>query len=505
MRTLGRWAALCASAALLWTGQALGQDWTTIGNDAQRSNWLRSSAKISPETVKAPDFQLTWKHDLDAEARLQNALTPPVLLDFLISHTGFRSLAFVADADGTVFAVDTDLNRMEWERRFGVAMDYPAPTADCPGGMTSSLTRPTEAALPALGGFSGFGRRSPGFSGVGKPSEGAITLKAERSPGFRRPEPPKPGARQQPPARRKLSGLTVVHALTADGMFRTLLVSNGYDHGSPMPFLPANANAQGLMVVDDVAYVATSNGCGGVPDGVWALDTTTGKVASWKAGSGSVAGMTGYAVGPDGTVYAATTDGRIVALEPKTLKEKAAHKGGGAYATAPVLIDYNDQDYLAVASKDGAVSLFEAAKLAGEPLSKTSGGALGSGAIATWRDSDDVTWVLVPRGGAVEALKFVEESGKPVLKSGWTASGIASPLPPIIVNGVVFAASGGDLASSRPAVLYALDGATGKKLWDSGAAIKAPAPATGLTAGPNTIYLGTHDGALYAFGYPIEH
>jgi hypothetical protein len=511
MKTVFARGALVLGLGIAWQTPAAAQDWTTIGNDAQRSYWLRSSPKISPESVKPSDFDLLWSRKLNTSARLDRALTPPVLLDFLISHKGFRSLAFLGGADGSVFAIDTDLDRMEWERHFGDAMPLPAPTAGCPGGMTTSLTRPTVAALPALGGFSGSSRRSPGFSGVGKPNEGAVTLKEERAPGFRRPEPPKPGARQQAPARRVLSGLSVVYALTADGKLRTMLVSNGYDHAPPMAFLPPNANAQGLMVVDEVAYVATSNGCGGVPDGVWALDLATGKVSSWNSGSGSVAGAAGFAMGPDGTIYAATTDGRVVALDGKTLAQKAVHKASGvSFVTSPVLIDLQDKDRLAVAAKDGSLYLFDAANLDGSPLGKTAADAAGlaSGALATFRDSGDVTWVLAPKGGAqggIAAWKIVEENGKLAWKSGWTSSSIAAPMPPIVVNGVVFAASAGDLKTSKPAALYALDASSGKTLWDSGSSIQAPAPATGLTAGPSTVYLATHDGALHAFGFPIEH
>ena len=497
MKIAWRWVVVC----LGMVAPASAQDWTTLGNDAQRSGWLRSSAKISTKSVQTPEFQLLWKRDFDAETRGSNSVSAPVLLDFLISHKGFRSLAFLGAADGSVFAVDTDLDRPEWERRFGAGAQYPAATADCPGGMTSSLTRPTVAALPALGGFSGSGRRSAGFSGVGKPNEGAVTLQQERSPGFRRPEPPKPGARVQAPARRVLSGLSVVYALTADGLLHTMLVSNGYDHGSPIPFLPANANAKGLMVVDGTAYAATSGGCNGVPNGVWAADTESGKVSSWKAGAGSVAGMAGYAVAPDGTVYAATDDGRVVALAGGTLAEKGVHKGSGGYVSSPVVIDYQDQDFLVVARKDGSVALFEASKLGGGPVSATPADSAGfaSDALATWRDAQNVTWVLAPKAGAVEAFKIVESSGKPTLESGWKAQ-VKSPLPPIVVDNIVFVSTGGGTA-----VLHALDGATGKPLWTSGSAVKAPAAKTGLTAGPNTIYLATNDGALYAFGFPIEH
>jgi outer membrane protein assembly factor BamB len=57
---------------------------------------------------------------------------------------------------------------------------------------------------------------------------------------------------------------------------------------------------------------------------------------------------------------------------------------------------------------------------------------------------------------------------------------------------------------STPAVLYALDGATGKVLWESGDTITSFARG-GLSAGGSTVYVGTYDGTLYAFGFPIEH
>jgi outer membrane protein assembly factor BamB len=78
-----------------------------------------------------------------------------------------------------------------------------------------------------------------------------------------------------------------------------------------------------------------------------------------------------------------------------------------------------------------------------------------------------------------------------------------SPLTPLVVNGVVFAASGGQ--RSTPAVLYALDGASGKELWNSGRTVTSFVHGGGVSGGGSQVYLGTHDGTLYAFGFPIEH
>jgi outer membrane protein assembly factor BamB len=79
---------------------------------------------------------------------------------------------------------------------------------------------------------------------------------------------------------------------------------------------------------------------------------------------------------------------------------------------------------------------------------------------------------------------------------------VPSPLGPIVVNGVVFAVASGN--RSTRAVLYALDGGTGRELWTSRAAITSFAQG-GLVAGAGQVYLVTHDNALYAFGIPMEH
>jgi outer membrane protein assembly factor BamB len=79
----------------------------------------------------------------------------------------------------------------------------------------------------------------------------------------------------------------------------------------------------------------------------------------------------------------------------------------------------------------------------------------------------------------------------------------------MIINGVVFAASNagpGEMAGKggSPSVIYALDGTTGKELWNSGKAIASSAHNGSLSGGASQIYLGTDDGSLYAFGAWIE-
>jgi outer membrane protein assembly factor BamB len=124
---------------------------------------------------------------------------------------------------------------------------------------------------------------------------------------------------------------------------------------------------------------------------------------------------------------------------------------------------------------------------------------LNADALSTWQDSTGTRWVLASAAKSVGAWKVGD-----TLQPGWTSREIASPLTPVIVNGVVFAVAGGNRAAH--AVMYALDGLTGRELWNSGNAITSFAPrSAGLAAGGSQVYLGTNDGTLWAFAFPIEH
>src|SRR5215510_4409926 len=89
-------------------------DWNTTGGDAQRSSWVRSDVKVSKESIRKGGFQLTWKAPLSNEPQL----TPPVLLDRYIGYRGFRSLGFLAAGADHIYAIDTDLGRIEWQKSF---------------------------------------------------------------------------------------------------------------------------------------------------------------------------------------------------------------------------------------------------------------------------------------------------------------------------------------------------------------------------------------------------
>ncbi|MEP7272831.1 MAG: PQQ-binding-like beta-propeller repeat protein [Acidobacteriota bacterium] len=562
MRRLVTVAALFVCGAIVWLNAAKAQsrgptDWMTSNGDGQRSSWVRSDGKISKQSIEKQGLQFLWKMRLDGRPGQSNALTPPALLERLIGYRGFRMLAFLGGRSDRVFAIDTDLGRMEWQKDLvgGTASQLrrvPAESLSCPGGMTAGITRPTTLSIsppPAVSG--GGGRSNPARSAVGEPGGGAVTLALVRP----NPPTPSPAATQNPTAPPRVnpadppggqfgSGPFLVHALSSDGMFHSMHLSNGKDYQSPVRFVPANANATGLIVADQTAYVFTQNGCGGVPNGIWALDLQTHKVTSWKA---NVSGLAGAAFGPDGTLYVATgasgeLSNSLVALDRRTLSIRDwYHPGAVEFSSTPVVFEFKGRVLLAATTIDGRLHVLDTSSLGGADhktaLSTTAAGGLSDfhpGALASWQDATRTRWILVPsRGpatvpsgfgtgngqvtsGAVVAWKLVEQDGTPRLQPGWLSRDLASPLPPTIINDVVFVASGEAGGTSGPvtkprvfgtsrAILYALDSLTGKELWNSGTTMTSFSRGGALSGGVGQIYVGTHDGTLYAFGVPMEH
>jgi outer membrane protein assembly factor BamB len=516
-------------------------EWGTVGGDAHRSYSVPMDPKISKENLSKPGFALFWKMKLNNEARQLNSLNAPTLMDRHIGIHGFRSFGFVTGSGDNLYAVDTDLARIEWQKNFGGRALADA-SLTCPGGMTTGAAHAIGAAFPtALQGGRGGGRGTPAKSGVGEPGEGGVTIAeiAARAAAAGAMNPGRGGRGPGAPGGRPQRLPVVVHSLSSDGMFHANYVSNGDEPDPAIRFLPPNANAQGLIIVDNVAYVATVGGCGGVPNGLWALDIASKGVTSWKPNGGEVAGSAGPAFGPDGALYVSTTSGDLVSLEAKTLKVKDVYRAGQPLTSTPVLFQYKDKAMIAATTKDGRIHLLDSAAMAGAGVKSAPYSTASDfipGALSTWQDAAGTRWILAPTAGPISAdanfsatngavtngtivaWKVVDRNGAAALEAGWVSRDLVSPLTPLVINGVVFAVSSGEFRvkdskmtaaqrakASAPAVLYALDGGTGKELWNSGKTITSFMHGGGLSGGAGQVYLGTHDGTLYSFGFPIEH
>ncbi len=436
-----------------------GGDWLTDGADAQRSGWVKNDPHISVETIQGGAMQLLWK------MKLNGSPTPPVVASRLITYKGFKDLLFVATSADNVAAIDHVVGKFFWESHLpydSLLVPVKNGTATCPAGMTAGLSL-TAPAAPVAG-------RGPARGNV--PAAPVATL-------------PRP---KRIPA--------VVYALSSDGLIHTLNQHTGTDIGPAFRFIRGNAKAHDLISVGNFVYAVTSDGCGGAPNGVWSINMENTLVSEWKTGDASVLGL---AFGED-SLFATTTEG-IAALDPQTLKVKQQKPYGGEGGTSPLVFKFKGKEYVAAGNVSGHIFVMDPESLSLLVNVPGHGAKIGN-AFASWEDAESQTrWILAVKDGKVVAFKAAWENGLIALHEGWTSRELVSPAAPIVVNGVVFALSQG--SQTAPAVLYALDGSTGKELWNSGKTMTTYST-TGISAGASKVFVGTHEGTLHAFGYLLN-
>ena len=522
--------------------QARGGEWTTTAGDAQRTAWVRADARLTKEAVQEGQFSFLWKMKLDNESRQWSSLSEPIVLERLIGYRGFKALGFVGGSADRLFAVDTDLARPYWTTHLTYAAatgGQPPSSWECPGGLLATPSRRTTLAPSAFGGGSDGDEGSGAKSAVGEPGKGAAVLSEMRPSAVTRAArdvvPPVPTSPVLAPI--AFGGVDPLYVMGSDGLLRTLRVSDGAMTGPMVPFLPPSARPSSLTFIDGVIYTSTSHGCGGAPNGVWALDLTAANtVTTWRSGGAHVAGSAGPSFGTDGTIYVATTTdastppsphaNSVVALDRATLQPKDWLATDGAdFNASPVLFKHKDRELAAVSGNDGRLYLLDTGSLGGPdhrtPLHVTAkySAAGQGGGLATWEDHEGTRWIaasvvggptagpkftsngLAPAGSIV-AFTLVEADGRPTLAPAWRSPNLVSLLAPLVVNGMVFAVSSGQ--RSAPSRLYVLDAASGKPLWNSALTITSTARAR-IAAGSGQVYLVTQDNHLYAFGIPMEH
>ena len=557
--------AVLAGAVLAQMGGLPIQEWSTSGGDAQRSSWIRKDPLISKSAMATGKFGFLWKLKVNNQPRQLSYFSRPVLVGNAMGIRGFRSLTVLAGASNTLFAVDNDFGVMYWEKQFDAALPALS-TSPCPGGMTAAATRATNP-NPAAISMGRPGNRSPYRGTLGEPGAGAAMDSPPGGGGGRAnvagrgaaadaARGPVPGAGSGRAGRGRGSatamGAQPIAVLASDGVLHFVSPVSAKELLKPVPFIPTNANATDLAWTSGIVYTATVGECGGVPNAVWAIDPMAEppQATSWKTNGASVAGT--LAFGSDGTIYTAIGDDRagdagfanaVVALDPQTLQVKDwfQHPGAG-FVSTPVVFQSNGKDLLAEVAGDGRIFLLDAASLGGAdhktPLEITppsSGPRAGvfPAALASWEDESGVRWLLAPSAAPASANRFAATNGavmngaitayrvkpgaKPSLEPAWVSRDMIAPFPPIVVNGVIYAASSGEYnpgdpavsntdraRRSSPAVLYALDATTGKEMWNSGSTMRAYAHGTGLSSSPGQVYLATSDNTVYAFGMPYE-
>jgi outer membrane protein assembly factor BamB len=517
--TLGFAGAMLASGVARAQGTPRGF-WTVPDADPAHSNWQKAETEITTGTV-SKEFKFLWKLKLGSGSTKSSSFTEPILFPGLITGRGFKDLALWADAN-TLYGVDSELGTLVWQKNFNLAHQA------CGG---SNIQVVTEA--PQVIHFGGARPATP------------------------RPATPSPPAAPLAPSERRIGapagggyfGLRGVYVLTGDGYLHEQIMATGLDFAPPVKFFPAPAGSSfGLNMNDRVVYTAAGSGCRNVANDIWSIDLNTADytVSSYKAQKLSLSGLTGPAIGNDGTAYVTTGSGpddpaaglyanSVVALNAKDLKVKDWYTPTGAAKSktlnaTPVVFTVKDKELIAAPGKDGTLVLLDSASLGGPDhhtaLAQTDTvakparrGAWES--LATWQDKAGVVWVFAsivgpvapdakfaatngpaPHGSIV-AFKVEDKDGRPVLTPSWISRDLKNPAPPVIANGVVFALDGG--GPSIHATLYALDAATGNQLYSSGDAIETYTRLAGMSIGDGHVFFTTHDNTLYSFGIPLEH
>jgi hypothetical protein len=137
------------------------------------------------------------------------------------------------------------------------------------------------------------------------------------SPSPARGGTPAPGSRYAP-----------IYTVASDGVLHVLGPVAGTDVQRPVPFLPANARYSDLTGIDGMLYTSTSENCGGVANGIWAITLDESKtVSSWATRDGSPVGNLAFtstgriiaAIGA-GTVRAGGFSNAVVVLDATTLQ-----------------------------------------------------------------------------------------------------------------------------------------------------------------------------------------
>jgi hypothetical protein len=472
---------------------------------------------------------------------------------------------FVGGSSDVVYSIDYDLNREFWQQKLSTASKV-AGTAACPGGLTA-ITRVTPLAPAAPGaGRGGRGPGAPAAPGGAPAAPGgapAAPGAAPAAPGAARGAGGGGGGfgggGRGPQIANGRGGNDNVFAISSGGMIHVMNPQIGTDQIPPVKFLNPNATVAGSVLVDNFIYAATTGNCGGNANGVYAVNLasepgtvvsgdakeTSKTVVSWDAKGASIAGNTAPTFGTDGTIYVATGGGSspvanaVVSLESKTLNQKDWFSAGTPFVSHPVVFQYEGKDLVVAANADGRLYVLDSTSIGGTdhktPVSRSTpviGGTPETVGLATWQDAAGTRWLLATSGGparadtkfamnngavskgALIAFTVVDENGVPSLAPQWASRDLVSPVTPAVVNGVVFALASGEsmdkgtaaqrAKKSSPAVLYALDGATGKELWTSGTTITSFVHGVGPSAGDGQVYVVTYDGTLYAFGVPVE-
>ncbi len=504
--------------ALLLCGSVWSAEWPTDGADPKRTAWQQNEKILSKDNVK--NLKVLWKLQLDNKPQEMHSLFAPMIVEGVRTPSGVKEIGIVGGISDNIYAVDLATGKLLWQKHF----EYPAPERRgrpgdplCPTGMTAGPT-------------------------VGpKDANGNRTVYALAGDG-------------------KLHSLNVANGEDVAAPF-----TFGYPNGKHYSLNLWNdtiftTTAQGCAGNPNQMWAVN------LKDPAKKVMTFHPKSGGLWGRSGAAIDSTGTAWAPTGDgrydpenqVYGNGLIGAQVQGTELKLKDYFEpsnwmwlQKRDLDFQVTPTIFTWKGRELMATASKECRVylldpknagganhmtPLYRSPLLCNEEVDFQSNGIWGS--MASWVDSKGTQWVLTPfwgpshpdfkppvshgpvTHGAVVAFRVEEKNGKPQLTPGWMSRDMDQAEPPVIANGIVFAFGSGEntrqayadkgladfsplrIKASTKAVLYALDGETGKELFNSGNQIASFVHFGALSVANGKVYLGTFDSVLYCFGLP---
>ena len=516
-----------AAAFLLFVGlaywspqlQAQKAEWLMDGGDVERTGWQKNETILSPSTVK--NMKLLWKTKLDNEPRQMHNLLPVLIASNVKTASGTKQIVLATGVTDNLYGLDAETGAQIWKLRFESTY---TPTAGgrgagilCPGGIT---------ATPIIG---------PGKA------EGEYIVYAASWDGRLRRVDLATGKEIVPPAKfMPPNGKPYALNLYKNSIY--VHTAQGCGGNPNMVYIYD-------LATDKVGAWGPAGGgmwgrTGGAISSKGVMYTGTGD-GPWNPENGVYGnGIIGVSQDP------VTKAGKLMDYFGPKNAEWLFKRDLDMQVTASIF-KYKGRELMVDAGKEGVIYLMDIDSIGGDdhrsPLYTTplycneevnfaSAGVWGS--LATWEDAKGTRWVLSPfwgpkhskfkapiengvtKKGGVVAFKVTDDkNGKPTLTPGWISRDMDRGEPPIIANGVVFAYGSGEdtdqaaydiglaynrqenrIKNSTKAVLYALDGQTGKELWNSGDAIVSWNHWSGLSVANGKVYISTFDGYQYCFG-----
>jgi outer membrane protein assembly factor BamB len=512
---------MCRTNAVIFLAAACAlqaADWPTDGYNSKRDNWQRDEKILTKDNVKS--LQILWTIKLDNKPQEMHSLFPPLIVERVNTPNGPREIAIEAGISDNIYAIDVKTGKLIWKKHF----EYPEPERR--GRADDPLCPPGQTATPVIG--------PPNASG-------ARTVYA-------------------------MAGDGQVHSLNvADGEDVATPFKFGYPNGKSYALnlwnnvlftttsqgCAGNPNQMWAVNISDPKHkVMTANPRSG---GLW------GRTGAAIDSSGTAWAPTGDGhYDPDKQTYGngligAQVEGDELKIKDYYIPSNAVwlQKRDLDMQVTPAIFNFKGRELLVTGSKECRVYLLDTKSAGGEnhrsPIYRTqllcneeadfqSAGIWGE--MASWEDPQGNRWTLTPfwgpshpdfkppisygpvQHGAVVAFKVEERDGKMQLVPAWMSRDMDQAEPPVIANGVVFGYGNGEntrqayadrglhdssaerIKNSTHAVLYALDGETGKELYSSGDQIKSFNHFSGLTVANGRVYIGTFDSVLYCFGLP---